>query len=75
VLGTTPLAVRSLAAARAAFERTLITEAVLRAGGNHAVAARALGVSRQGLAKMWIRLELGAGASSARAHRVPDEQG
>jgi DNA-binding NtrC family response regulator len=45
-------------AARAEFERRFITAELARAGGQRARAARALGVTRQGLAKMMKRLKL-----------------
>jgi DNA-binding NtrC family response regulator len=46
--------------ARAQFERRLVQEALARAGGNRAGAARALGVTRQGLAKLMVRLRIDA---------------
>jgi DNA-binding NtrC family response regulator len=45
-------------AARAEFERRFIVAELARAGGQRARAARALGVTRQGLAKMMKRLKL-----------------
>ena len=45
-------------AARAEFERRFIAAELARAGGQRARAARALGVTRQGLAKMMKRLKL-----------------
>lgn len=45
-----------LAEAREQFERRFIEVALARAGGNRAQAARALGLSRQGLLKILIRL-------------------
>jgi transcriptional regulator with GAF, ATPase, and Fis domain len=45
-------------AARADFERRFVTAALARAGGRRAGAARLLGVSRQGLAKMLRRLRI-----------------
>jgi DNA-binding NtrC family response regulator len=44
--------------ARAEFERRFIAAELARAGGQRARAARALGVTRQGLAKMMKRLKL-----------------
>ena len=48
----------SLAVAREVFEREFVRDAVVRAGGNHAKAARDMGLSRQGLLKMLFRLGL-----------------
>ena len=45
-------------AARIEFERRYVRAALARAGGARSTAARALGVSRQGLAKMLRRLDL-----------------
>ena len=47
-------------AARADFERRFVLAALARAGGQRARAARALGVTRQGLAKMLRRLRIEA---------------
>ncbi|MEO7274547.1 MAG: sigma 54-interacting transcriptional regulator, partial [Vicinamibacterales bacterium] len=47
-------------AARVEFERRYVRAALARAGGARSSAARALGVSRQGLAKMLRRLDLDA---------------
>ncbi len=47
-----------LARARDAFERRFVMQALARAGGRQSQAARALGLSRQGLAKLLRRLEL-----------------
>ena len=49
---------RSLAAARREFELRFVQAALARAGGRQARAARELGVSRQGLAKVMARLGL-----------------
>jgi transcriptional regulator with PAS, ATPase and Fis domain len=49
---------RSLAAARREFEVRFVRAALARAGGRAAIAARDLGVSRQGLAKALTRLGL-----------------
>jgi DNA-binding NtrC family response regulator len=49
---------RSLAAARREFELRYVRAALARAGGRQARAARELGVSRQGLAKLMVRLGL-----------------
>jgi DNA-binding NtrC family response regulator len=46
----------SLEFARQAFERQFIATALARAGGRHGAAARQLGISRQGLAKLMKRL-------------------
>jgi DNA-binding NtrC family response regulator len=54
ILGDT----RSLAAARREFEVRFVRAALARAGGRTALAARDLGVSRQGLAKLTARLGL-----------------
>ena len=45
-------------AAREEFERRYVRAALVRAGGHRARTARALGVSRQGLAKMLRRLQI-----------------
>jgi transcriptional regulator with PAS, ATPase and Fis domain len=45
-------------AAREEFERRFVTAALARAGGQRARAARAIGVTRQGLAKMMKRLRM-----------------
>jgi transcriptional regulator with GAF, ATPase, and Fis domain len=47
-----------LADAREQFERRFVEVALARAGGNRAQAARALGVSRQGLLKILTRLRM-----------------
>ena len=46
----------TLAAARAAFDRTWVSDALGRAGGRHSAAAREVGISRQGLSKLMVRL-------------------
>jgi DNA-binding NtrC family response regulator len=51
--------VMTLADARAQFERRFIEMALARAAGKRARAARELGLSRQGLLKMLVRLGLG----------------
>ena len=48
----------SFEAAREEFERRYVRAALARAGGHRSRAARALGVSRQGLAKMLRRLRI-----------------
>ena len=48
----------SFEAAREEFERRYVRAALVRAGGHRARTARALGVSRQGLAKMLRRLQI-----------------
>ena len=60
-------------AARSAFERRFVKAALAAAGGNRAQAARALGVTRQGLAKMLRRLALDGEAPSAL--RLPGDTG
>ncbi|MFN8057808.1 MAG: sigma 54-interacting transcriptional regulator [Vicinamibacterales bacterium] len=49
----------TLGAARRQFETEFVRQALARAGGSHREAAAALGVSRQGLAKLVSRLGLG----------------
>ena len=49
----------TLAAARRAFERGFVRAALGRAGGRPGLAAKEIGLSRQGLAKMMTRLDLG----------------
>jgi transcriptional regulator with PAS, ATPase and Fis domain len=49
---------RTLADARRDFESRFVRAALARAGGRHGVAARELGVSRQGLTKVLARLGL-----------------
>jgi DNA-binding NtrC family response regulator len=46
----------SLAGARRAFERQFVLNALARAGGHRGAAARAMGLSRQGLVKLLTRL-------------------
>lgn len=48
----------TLAAARRGFERGFVRAALGRAGGRPGLAAKELGLSRQGLAKLMIRLDL-----------------
>ena len=48
----------TLAEARRAFDRAFVHEALARAGGRRSQAARELGLSRQGLAKLIVRLGL-----------------
>jgi DNA-binding NtrC family response regulator len=55
----TPTPERTLDAARRAFERQFIAAAIARSGGRHGAAARQLGISRQGLAKLLKRLDIG----------------
>ena len=59
VAGVAGRATTSFEEARLDFERRFVRAALARAGGRKAVAARQLGVSRQGLAKMMKRLGLG----------------
>ena len=49
--------------ARRVFERRFVRAALARAGGHRARAAAALGISRQGLAKLMARLDLDEGPS------------
>ena len=58
ISGATPIGTSRLAEARRQFERRFVTVALARAGGNRARAARALGVSRQGLLKLLERLHV-----------------
>jgi transcriptional regulator with PAS, ATPase and Fis domain len=53
---------RTLAAARRDFEVRFVRAALARVGGRHGLAARDLGLSRQGLAKLVGRLGLGIDA-------------
>ena len=59
-LGAAPLATGSFEAAREDFERRYVRAALAQSGGQRQAAARALGVSRQGLAKMLRRLGIDA---------------
>jgi transcriptional regulator with PAS, ATPase and Fis domain len=56
ISGSMPVRTSRLADARTQFERRFVDAALARAGGNRAKAARALGLSRQGLLKMLERL-------------------
>jgi DNA-binding NtrC family response regulator len=56
ISGAAATGVGTLAAARAQFERRFIEMALARAAGKRARAARELGLSRQGLLKMMLRL-------------------
>jgi hypothetical protein len=58
VSGAATVASGRLLEAREQFERRFVEVALARAGGNRAQAARALGVSRQGLKKILERLDL-----------------
>jgi DNA-binding NtrC family response regulator len=60
----TTVSATRLADARLQFERRFVEVALARAGGNRARAARALGLSRQGLLKTLARLGLDAGPTS-----------
>jgi DNA-binding NtrC family response regulator len=53
-----PLATGTFEAAREEFERRYVRAALVQAGGQRRAAARALGISRQGLAKMMRRLRI-----------------
>jgi transcriptional regulator with PAS, ATPase and Fis domain len=55
---SSPLATGSFEAAREEFERRYVRAALAQAGGQRQAAAKALGVSRQGLAKMLRRLRI-----------------
>jgi transcriptional regulator with PAS, ATPase and Fis domain len=57
-LASTPIAGSSFEAARAEFERRYVRAALAQAAGHRQAAAKALGVSRQGLAKMMRRLQI-----------------
>ncbi len=57
----------TLAEARRSFEARYVRAAMARAGGRTLVAARELGVSRQGLTKLLIRLDLDDSYSSSYA--------
>jgi len=64
-LATTPMATgSSFELAREEFERRYVKAALAQAGGHRVAAAKALGISRQGLAKMLrrLRIEEGTGA-------------
>ncbi len=65
IAGSTPTAAMLLADARTSFERRFVEAALARAGGNRARAARDLGVSRQGLAKLLARLQLSHNATAS----------
>ena len=54
--GSMPATGSSFEAAREEFERRYVRAALAQAGGHRVLAARAMGVSRQGLAKMMRRL-------------------
>jgi DNA-binding NtrC family response regulator len=58
ISGAMPVRTSRLAEARSQFERRFVDAALARAGGNRAKAARALGLSRQGLLKMLERLHV-----------------
>jgi transcriptional regulator with PAS, ATPase and Fis domain len=58
ISGAMPIGTTRLADARLIFERRFVAVALARAGGNRARAARALGLSRQGLLKLIERLRL-----------------
>jgi DNA-binding NtrC family response regulator len=53
-----------LADAREQFERRFVEVALARASGNRAQAARSLGLSRQGLLKILVRLGLDRGSTA-----------
>jgi transcriptional regulator with PAS, ATPase and Fis domain len=58
----------TLAEARRSFEARYVRAAMARAGGRTLVAARELGVSRQGLTKLLIRLDLEGTEKDGTAH-------
>jgi transcriptional regulator with PAS, ATPase and Fis domain len=58
ISGATPPRTTRLAEAREQFERRFVAAALAQAGGNRARAARALGLSRQGLLKLMERLHV-----------------
>ena len=58
----------TLAEARRSFEARYVRAAMARAGGRTLVAARELGVSRQGLTKLLIRLDLEGAEKDGTAH-------
>ena len=58
ISGAMPIGTARLADARLIFERRFVAVALARAGGNRARAARALGLSRQGLLKLIERLHV-----------------
>jgi DNA-binding NtrC family response regulator len=58
VSGATAVTATQLADTRTQFERRFIEVALARAGGSRSRAARELGLSRQGLLKMMVRLGL-----------------
>jgi transcriptional regulator with PAS, ATPase and Fis domain len=58
IASTSAVRVTSFDAARHEFERRFVRAALAQAGGQRARAARAMGVSRQGLAKMLRRLRI-----------------
>ena len=58
---------QSLDAARQDFERRFVREALARAGGRRARAAADLGLTRQGLAKLLVRLGIDADSESTEA--------
>ena len=64
-------AARSFAAAREEFERRFVRAALAGADGQMSRAARALGVSRQGLSKMMRRLRIDAPERGAPGVRRP----
>jgi DNA-binding NtrC family response regulator/tetratricopeptide (TPR) repeat protein len=57
ITGATAVTSRTLAEARAQFERRFIEAALAQAAGSRTRAAAALGLSRQGLLKMMLRLK------------------
>jgi len=58
ISGAVPMSTTRLADARDQFERRFVAVALAQAGGNRARAARALGLSRQGLLKLLERLQV-----------------
>jgi transcriptional regulator with PAS, ATPase and Fis domain len=66
ITGATAVSSRTLAEARAQFERRFLEVALARAAGSRTRAAAELGLSRQGLVKTMVRLGMGAARDSAR---------
>jgi two-component system response regulator AtoC len=60
----------TLAEARRAFDMHFVRAALARAGGRPIAAARELGVSRQGLSKLMVRLDLPALDKASAAHAL-----
>jgi len=65
LIATPDRRMQRLEAAREAFDRAFIRAALSRAGGRRSRAARELGLSRQGLAKLMARLSIDDGLEAA----------